>query len=50
MRKAIVEPVFGQMKSVRGLRRCSLRGFGLLKTNQLGGDSKGDADHTRDTL
>ena len=28
MRKAIVEPVFGQIKSVRGLERFSLRGFG----------------------
>ena len=27
MRKAIVEPVFGQIKSVRGLARFSLRGF-----------------------
>lgn len=27
MRKAIVEPVFGQVKSVRGLDRFSLRGF-----------------------
>jgi len=26
MRKAIVEPVFGQIKEVRGLRRFSLRG------------------------
>ena len=28
MRKAIVEPVFGQVKSVRGFERFSLRGFG----------------------
>ena len=27
MRKAIVEPVFGQMKECRGLRRVLLRGF-----------------------
>ena len=27
MRKAIVEPVFGQVKSVRGFTRFSLRGF-----------------------
>jgi Transposase DDE domain len=27
MRKAIVEPVFGQIKSVRGLRRFLLRGL-----------------------
>lgn len=27
MRKAIVEPVFGQIKEVRGLRRLLLRGF-----------------------
>jgi len=26
MRKAIVEPVFGQIKEVRGFRRFSLRG------------------------
>jgi hypothetical protein len=27
MRKAIVEPVFGQLKEVRGIRRFSLRGL-----------------------
>jgi hypothetical protein len=27
MRKAIMEPVFGQIKSVRGIRRFVLRGF-----------------------
>jgi Transposase DDE domain len=27
MRKAIMEPVFGQMKERRSLRRFSLRGF-----------------------
>jgi hypothetical protein len=27
LRKAIVEPVFGQIKSVRGLRRFLLRGL-----------------------
>jgi hypothetical protein len=29
MRKAIVEPVFGQIKEVRGLRRFALRGLAL---------------------
>jgi hypothetical protein len=27
MRKAVVEPVFGQIKEVRGLRRLSMRGL-----------------------
>jgi DDE family transposase len=27
MRKAIVEPVFGQMKQVRGIRQFSMRGL-----------------------
>ena len=31
MRKAIVEPVFGQIKGVRGLRRFSLRGHALVR-------------------
>ena len=31
MRKAIVEPVFGQIKSVRGLRRFLLRGLGNVR-------------------
>ena len=31
MRKAIVEPVFGQIKEQRGFRRFSLRGFGQVR-------------------
>jgi transposase len=31
MRKAIVEPVFGQIKGVRGLRRFALRGLALVR-------------------
>jgi transposase len=32
MRKAIVEPVFGQIKEVRGLRRLLIRGFSAAKS------------------
>jgi len=35
MRKAIVEPVFGQVKSVRGLDRFSLRGFDNARSEWL---------------
>ena len=35
MRKAIVEPVFGQMKEARGLRRLLLRGFAAARAEFL---------------
>jgi len=35
MRKAIVEPVFGQIKEVRGLRRVLLRGFAAARAEFL---------------
>ena len=35
MRKAIVEPVFGQIKEARGLRRLLLRGFAAARAEFL---------------